>query len=421
MKKPNAGSDLLIVNVGQLLTFTGPEGPRSGPSMMELGLIKDAAVLLENGLIWLVGPSSDVAAEARGVEILDARGRLVMPGLVDAHTHAAFAGSRESELADKLQGKSYAQIARDGGGIQRTVKDTRTATDEVLREQSYGRFRRMTSAGTTTAEVKSGYGLNLEDELRLLRVIGDAGNDLPLNVVPTFLGAHAVPEEHRGSAGTYVEELLKTIIPAIASQGLARFCDVFVEKGFFSKDDGKAILEAGKAEGMKPKVHADELTSCGGAELAGEVGATTADHLLHSSARGLQAMKEAGTMAVLLPGTSFSTSGLPYCDARRVIELGIPVALGSDLSPNSWLESMQFVINLACHHLRMYPEEALCAATINAAWAIGLEKEVGSMEEGKRGDLLLLDVYDYREIPYRLASNLVNTVVKDGTVVVSRQ
>lgn len=419
--KPETAGELLIANIGQLLTFGGLQGPRSGSTMRGLGVIKDAGVLVEDGLITLVGPSQEVITEARGVETLDARGRLVMPGFVDAHTHAAFAGTRHNELADKLEGKSYAQIAREGGGIQRTVEDTRAATQEILKVETYSRLRRMISAGTTTAEIKSGYGLNLEGELKLLQVIANAGVELPLNVIPTFLGAHAVPDEHRKNPMAYVEELVQTIIPAVASQGLARYCDVFVEDGFFSKEDARTILEAGKASGMEPKVHADEITSCGGAELAAEVRAITADHLLYSSTRGLQAMKRAGTIAVLLPGTSFSTTGLPYCDARRIIQLGIPVALGSDLSPNSWLETMQFVVTLACYHLRMQPEEALCAATINAAWAVGLAKEVGSMEEGKRGDMLLLDVHDYREIPYRIASNLVNTVVKDGTVVASRQ
>ncbi len=419
--KPEADGDLLIANVGQLLTFAGPKGPRSGTTMRDLGLIKGAGVLVEDGLITLVGPSREVMSEARGVETIDARGRLVLPGFVDAHTHAAFAGSRQNELADKLEGKSYAEIAREGGGIQRTVRDTRAATEEELRVETYGRLRRMIAAGTTTAEIKSGYELNLEGELRLLRIIADAGVELPLNVVPTFMGAHAVPNEHRENPTAYVEELVRTTIPAVASQGLARYCDVFVEDGFFSREEARSVLEAGKTSGMRPKVHADEITSCGGAELAAEVGAITADHLLHSSTTGLKAMKRAGTIAVLLPGTSFSTAGLPYCDARRIIQLGLPVALGSDLSPNSWLETMQFAVTLACYHLRMYPEEALCAATINAAWAVGSEEEVGSIVEGKRGDMLLLDAKDYREIPYRIASNLVNTVVKDGGIVVSRQ
>ncbi len=419
--RSEADGNLLIVNVGQLLTFAGPEGPRSGSAMRSLGLMKEAGILMEDGLITLVGPSRDVMGEARGLETLDARGRLVIPGFVDAHTHAAFAGSRHNELTDKLEGKSYAEIAREGGGIQRTVRDTRAATEDALKVETYGRLRRIISAGTTSAEIKSGYGLNLEGELRLLRIIVEAGAELPLNVVPTFMGAHAVPYEHRKNPTAYVEELVQTIIPAVSSQGLARYCDVFVEEGFFAKDEARTILEAGKAGGMRPKVHADEITSCGGAELAAEVEAITADHLLHSSTTGLKAMKRAGTIAVLLPGTSFSTAGIPYCDAHRIIQLGIPVALGSDLSPNSWLETMQFVVTLACYHLRMHPEEALCAATINAAWAVGLEQEVGSIEEGKRGDMLLLDAKDYREIPYRIASNLVDTVVKDGVVVVSRQ
>ncbi len=389
--------------------------------MRDLGLLTDAAVLIQDGRVVTVGPSKEVAAEVRNVEVLDAHGRLAMPGFVDPHTHVAFAGSRESELADKLGGKSYTQIAAEGGGIQRTVRDTRAATEERLKWETLGRLRRMISWGTTTVEIKSGYGLNLKDELKILRAIASVGEELPVNVIATFLGAHAVPDEYRNDPTGYVDELVKTIIPTVASREMARYCDVFVEEGFFSKDDGKAILEAGKSHHMAPKVHADEITSCGGAELAAEVAAVSADHLLHSSTRGLRRMKQSGTVAVVLPGTSFATTGLPYCDVRRIIQLGLPVALGTDLSPNSWIESMQFVVSLACYHMRMHPEEALCAATINAAWALGKADEVGSLEEGKRGDLLLLDAKDYREIPYRIASNLVAKVVKDGAIVVSRE
>ncbi len=417
MSRDESSGDLVITNIGQLLTFAGPDEPRVGAAMGELGLVLDAAVLVESEFIEAIGPEREVLAGARGAETLDARGRVVMPGFVDAHTHTAFAGSRESELADKLEGKSYSQIAREGGGIQKTVRDTRAASEDQLMSETCSRLRRMLSLGTTTVEIKSGYGLDLDNELKLLRVIVGAEQALPVTVVPTFLGAHAVPVEHWEDPAGYVDELVDTILPAVASHGMARFCDVFVEDGFFSEEQGRTILGAGKALGLAPKVHADEITSCGGAELAGEMEAVSADHLLHSTTRGLKAMKTHGTLAVVLPGTSFSTAGLPYCDARRIIELNLPVALGTDLSPNSWIESMQFVVSLACYHLRMRPEEALCAATINAAWAIGLADQVGSLEVGKRADMLLMDVKDYREIPYRIGSNLVSSVVKNGVVV----
>jgi imidazolonepropionase len=379
-------------------------------------MVRDAALLVEGGSIAAVGPKEQVVREARGVDVLDAKGRLVMPGLVDAHTHVFFAGSREGELADKLAGKSYAQIAREGGGIQSTVRATRDASKEALLEQTLTRVRRMLAAGTTTLEVKSGYGLNLEDEVKLLEAISMLPTRLPVNVVATYLGAHAVPPEYRQDPQGYVDFMVKRALPTIASKGLARYCDVFVEEGFFSRDQGREVLLAGQELGLASKVHADELTASGGAELAADVKATSADHLLFASEKGLRAMAQAGVMAVLLPGTSFSSMELPYAEARRFIELGVAVALGTDMSPNSWVESMQFVINLACYRLRMRPEEAICAATVNAAWAIGMGEEVGSLEVGKRADLLILTVRDYREIPYRIAANLVAEVVKDGVV-----
>ncbi|MFQ5838013.1 MAG: imidazolonepropionase [Thermoplasmata archaeon] len=416
-RREDRSGDLLVNNIGQLLTLEGHRKPRVGRALMNLGIMERAAVLVERGAITAVGPHEEVVPQARDVETLDARGRLVMPGFVDAHTHTAFAGSREGELADKLAGKSYAQVAREGGGIQRTVRATRRASREQLIEETAARLRRMIDLGSTTVEIKSGYGMSTKEESKLLEVISTLSQELPVNVVPTFLGAHAVPEEYLEDSEGFVEYLLRESLPAVASRGLARYCDVFVEEGFFSKDQGRRILLAGQEHGLASKVHADELTPSGGAELAAEVRAVSADHLLFASEEGLAAMARSGTLAVLLPGTSFSSLGLPYCDARRVIELGLPVALGTDLSPNSWIESMQFVVSLACYKLRMQPEEALSAATINAAWAIGMAGEVGSIEEGKRGDLLLLGARDYREIPYRIASNLVQTVVKDGVVV----
>ncbi len=410
--------DLLITNIGQLLTLGGHARPRVGGALRDLGIVREGAVLIEGGLISAVGNKADVASEARSVEAVDARGRLVMPGFVDAHTHAAFAGSRESELSDKLAGKSYAQIAREGGGIGRTVRETRRASKDRLIRETSNRLSRMLALGTTTVEVKSGYGLNLEDEVKLLEVISTIRDRMPLDIVPTFLGAHAVPEEFEADSDGYVDYVVKTVLPKVASPPMAEFCDVFVERGFFSADQGRRVLLAGQGLGLASKVHADELTYCGGAELAAEVGATSADHILHSSEEGLGAMAAKGTLAVLLPGTSFSSKELPYCDARRVIDAGVPVALGTDLSPNSWIESMQFTLNLACYRMSLHPEEAIAAATINGAWAIGKEKEVGSLEVGKRGDALLVDLRDYREVPYRIASNSVEMVIKDGNVVV---
>lgn len=386
--------------------------------MQDLGVLSSGAVLVRGGRIVAVGPQEEVVRDAGDAEILDARGNVVMPGFVDPHTHAAFVGSRAQELADKLAGKSYAQIAAEGGGIHRTVQATRDASNEELHGETAARLRRMLQTGTTTVEVKSGYGLTRRDELRLLQVIATLGEELPLDVVPTFLGAHATPPE--SDAETYAELIVEDLLPAVASQGAARFCDVFVEEGFFTPAQGRRVLQAGRRHGLAPKVHADELTRCGGAELAAEVGATSADHLLHASEAGLRALAEGGVAAVLLPGTSFATLDLPFADARGMVEGGLAVALGTDLSPNAWIESMPFVVSLACYRLRLGPEEALTAATLNAAWAVGKAEDVGSLEVGKKGDLLVLGLRDYREIPSRIAGNPVQVVVKEGRVVASR-
>lgn len=411
------GGDLLVRNVGQLLTLRGPARPRRGVEHRELGLVRDGAVLVESGRIAAVGRENDVRAGVRSVDVLDARGGVVLPGFVDAHTHALFAGSRASELADKLAGRTYAEIAREGGGIRRTVRDTRAATREELHGQTRARLLRMVAHGTTTVEVKSGYGLDLAQELRLLEVLRDLDRGVPATVVPTFLGAHAVPPEYEEDAEGYVDLVVRRMLPATADRGLARFCDVFVEDGFFTPEQGRRILRAGMDRGLPAKVHADELTASGGTALAAEVGATSADHLLRSPPADLRALADAGTVAIALPGTSFASLDLPYCDARQLVDLNLPVALGTDLSPNAWVESMPLILSLACYRLRLRPEEAVTAATVNAAWAVGLGEEVGTLEPGKRGDLQVLAVRDYRDLPYRVGLPLAAYVVKDGAVV----
>ena len=414
---PWGGGDLLVRNIGRLLTLGGYRRPRRGKALLDLGVQDGAAVLIERGIVTEVGPEAEVMREARSVEILDAGGRLVLPGLVDAHSHAAFVGSRAGELADRLKGKSYREIAREGGGILRTVRAVRAASEEEIVEETVPRLRRMIAHGTTTAEVKSGYGLDGESETKMLAAIARMDERVPTTLVPTFLGAHAIPPEFASDAEGYVDTLVDTLIPTVADQGLARYCDVFVESGFFNPEQGRRILLAGQEAGLPSKVHADELTASGGAELAAEVQAVSADHLLFAGASGLTALAESGTLAVVLPGTSFSLFELPYVDARRMIETGVPVALGTDLSPNAWIESMLFVISLACYRLRMRPEEAVSAATWNAAWAVGQAAEVGSVEPGKRGDLVILEARDVPEIPYGIARNLTHTVIKDGAVV----
>ncbi|HEX7391642.1 MAG TPA: imidazolonepropionase [Thermoplasmata archaeon] len=417
------GDDLLIVNASELLTLKGPRRARAKAEMSELSIIRDGAVAIAGGAIADIGRTESILREhdASGVEKIDAQGRVVMPGFVDPHTHLVYAGSREFELEMKAKGKSYLDILGEGGGILRTVRDTRSASPHELFAQSSKRLESMISHGSTTIEAKSGYGLDLDVELRILETIRKLGDDYPADVVPTFMGAHAVPEEFAGRTDEYVDFVSTTVIPEVAKRKLAEFCDVFCEKGVFSVDQSRKVLTAAKSLGMKLKVHADELRSSGGAELAAELGAVSAEHLAKPSDDGIMAMARRDVIGVLLPGTPYSSMSKDYADGRRLIDLGVPVALGTDLNPNCWNESMQFTVSLACHKMRMTPAEAITASTINAAAALGLEKKVGSLEVGKRADVIVLDVPTHAQLPYKFGTNLCSLVVKDGKVVWERQ
>ena len=418
---PGASRGLLVVHAAELVTLRGPwVRARRREEMRDLGIVPDGAVYMEDGRIREVGDTRDVLRVRGDVkDVIDATGKVVLPGFVDAHTHAAFAGSRHGELAWKAEGLSYQEIAARGGGILRTVKDTRAAPREALVAATKKRLDGMLRFGTTTAEVKSGYGLTTESELGILQAIDALSGSHPIGLVSTFLGAHAVPPEFEGRADAYADLVAGEMIPAVSSRTGARFCDVWVEGGYFTADQGRRILAAAKAHGLDGKVHADELSDAGGAALAAEVGAVSADHLLHASEAGLRAIADAGVVGVLLPGTCLA-SNLPFADARRIITAGVPVALGTDLSPATWNESMQSVLALATHGLGMYPEEAVTAATVNAAFAVGKGTEVGTLEPGKAGDLLILDADSVGHLGYRLGGNLVEKVVKGGRVVVDR-
>ena len=413
-------ADLIIRNASELVTMAGP-APRGGPAMAHIGLIADGAVAIRAGKILAAGPTDDVLArfcQSRGRPI-DARGKTVIPGFVDPHAHLVFAGTRENELAMKLEGKSYLDILRAGGGIQRTVRATRAASEKDLLRATLERLDRMLQYGTTTAEGKSGYGLDLDTEMRSLIVLELAGKKHPVDIVPTYLGAHSVPPEHQGRADEYIDFIIERVLPEAARLGLARFCDVFCEEGVFTVGQSRRLLLAAGRLGLGIKLHADELTRTKGAELAAELGAVSADHLLKSSKEGLERMKEAGVIGVLLPGTSFSLMQRDYPDARMMVSLGLPLALATDLNPNCLTESMPFIIALACYNLRLSPSEALAAATINAACAIGLQHEIGSLERGKKADLAILDAPNHLHLPYHFGVNLVDTVIKAGKVVVS--
>ncbi len=383
--------------------------------MSDLGVIENGSVWVSHGQITAVGASDDVEHDAE--TIIDCSGKTVMPGFVDPHTHLVFAGSREKELGMKLRGMTYMEILQSGGGILSTVKATREASKEQLLEQSRKRMDTMMCFGTTTTEAKSGYGLDKETELKMLEVIKELDTAHPMDIVPTFLGAHAIPEEYAGRSEDYIKSLID-LLPEIKEKELAEFCDVFCEDGAFSLEESKYLLLAAKDLGLGAKIHADEIKNLGGSSLAAELGAISAEHLAVTSEDDMKAMAEVGVIGLLLPATPYSLMQNQYADARKMIEIGVPIALATDLNPNCWTESMQFIISLACYKMKMTPEEAIVAATINAAFAIDRAEKVGSIEVGKQADLIILDVPNYGHIPYRFGVNHVETVIKSGRIVV---
>ena len=413
--------DFVLRNCGELVTPVGREAQR-GRRLGELRRVEGAALVARSGAIVAVGPERDVLRDVRrlsGCAEVDAGGRSVLPGFVDPHTHAVFGAARAAEYAARLEGKSYVDIAAAGGGIHASVRDVRGRSEDELVEISVPRLRRMLSHGTTTVEIKSGYGLRLEDELKMLRAVRRLVERVPQTLVPTFLGAHELPPEHRASPRgrrDYVRLLVEEMIPAAAP--LAEFNDVFCEPSVFTLEESEEILRAGVAHGLRPKLHADEIEPYGGAELACRLEATSADHLMRVSERGVQALAQSRTVAVLLPGTSFGLALGEYAPARRLVEAGVAVALATDFNPGSChCESMQAVLSLACSLLRLTPAEALVAATLNAAAAVGRAAQVGSLEPGKRCDLLVTHGRDYREVPFHFGVNNVRQVVAGGRLV----
>jgi imidazolonepropionase len=438
---------LIIQHIGQLLTLSPSpnalgEGRgevktrvlgRVGLAMSDLGVIEDGLIAIENDKILAVGKTSELKPRLKllpHTKVIDAGNQVVMPGFVDCHTHLVYGGSREDEFEMRASGVSYQEIAAKGGGIRSTVKATRLASREVLKRDAMKRLDRMLMWGTTTVESKSGYGLETKSEIKQLEVNKDLNGLQPIEVVSTFMGAHEFPEEYRSqpfdkAQGTseidrdgYVKLICEEMMPKIAEQNLAEFCDVFCDQGVFTPEEAIKILETASNFGMIPKIHADELASVGAAEAAGKVKAISAEHLLYPSQTGLELMKAAGTIAVLLPGTSL-TIKKNYAPARRMIEMGIPVALATDHNPGSCtIENMPFIIGLACLYLGLTPAEAICAATYNAACALNRGDRIGSIEEGKQADLLIMDIPSYRYIPYHYGVNYVKTVIKRGRIVI---
>ncbi len=437
--------DLIVHSARQLLTLGEAEAPsalsisssrpRRGEAMNELGLIEDGAVAVSRGLITLVGTTEEVLAQTEADEMIDASNGVVMPGFVDPHTHLVFAGSREDEFESRLRGATYMEIMAAGGGIMSTVRATRAATLPQLIAQSRERLDRMLAHGTTTAEAKSGYGLNVDDELKMLEAIRQLDATHPVDLVPTFLGAHAVPVEFQGRADEYVEMVINEMLPLAERElrglkGLREdasdasapsvpfFCDVFCEEGAFSVSQSRRILERARELGFGLKIHADEFKPLGGTRLAVELGAVSADHLVCTTVEEIEALAGSDTIAVSLPGTPFGLGHHEYTPARQIIEAGGALALATDLNPGTcYCESMQFIIALACRYMRLTPAEAITAATLNAAHALSLGDKVGSLETGKKADILVLDIPNYRHLGYHFAVNLVERVIKSGQIV----
>jgi len=415
-------ADIVIVNAEELLTLAESSlKPRTGKQMSELEIIRDGAIAIREGKIVAVGKTRDVTKAFRGEVVLNAKGKIVLPGFVDPHTHLVFAGSREDEFQMRVQGTSYMDILNSGGGILKTVKDTRRAGVERLVELGLERLDGMLSHGTTTVEAKSGYGLTTEDEMKILEATRRL-NHLHCNkIVSTFLGAHAVPPEFRNNVEEYVNLIVEETMPKVTQHGLAEFCDVFCERGTFNLEQAKRVLASGKRQGLKPKIHADQMSMLGGAEIAADVGAVSAEHLNFSSAEGVKAIARKGVIAVLLPAAAFNQMTGKYADARLMIDCDVPVALGTDFNAGCWVENMQLVIAMACHFMRMTPAEAVTAATINAAHAVCRAGEVGSLEVGKRADVTILDAPNHKFLGYSFGVNLVDKVIANGRLVIDRE
>jgi imidazolonepropionase len=408
-------ADLLIYDAAQVLTVASPDGPKRGEAMGKLGIIPDGAIAIRDGRILDIGPSAELRSQVRAARSLYAGGHLVMPGFVDPHTHLVWAGERADEFEMRIGGASYMQLMAAGGGIMGTVQATRAASVDDLLAQTRPRLQRMLEHGTTTVEIKTGYGLNTRDEMKQLQVIGRLQDESAMTIVPTFLGAHAIPSEYKGREEEYVDLVVNDMLPAVAEDGLARFCDVFCEEGAFSLEQSWRVLDAARELGLDLKIHVDEFKALGGTRLAIEMGAVSADHLVCTPPDQIEMLAQSDTIAVALPGTPFGLGQHDYAPARALIDAGGAVALATDCNPGTcWCENMQLMIALACRYMKMTPAEAISAATINAAYALDLGHQVGSLEPGKRADLILFGVPSYKHLGYRFGTNLTEAVVVGG-------
>src|SRR5215207_2976686 len=402
MASENESKTLAVVNCSQLVTLAGPARPRVGPELRELSILANGGMFVRDGLIERVGNSDEIKALIESdTDVVDALGRVVLPGFVDAHTHPVFGGTRVDEFEERCKGATYEEIAARGGGIQCTVNATRATCEEVSAYECWRYSDWFLRSGTTTIAAKSGYGLSLEDELKILRIIKRLGSETSLRYVPTFLGAHSIPAEYRSRRDQYVSLIIEEMLPAVAEQKLAEFCDVFCEQKVFTTDEAWKILSAARYHGMGLRIHADQLSLSGGAQLAAELGTVTADHLEHTDAAGIAALKEAGVQPVLLPGSVYALGSTRYPAAREMIDAGLAVVLATDFNPGSSpTPSMTMILSLSATHMKMTPAEAIIATTVNAAYSLNRGAQLGSLESGKIADLVIHDCDDHRELAY---------------------
>jgi imidazolonepropionase len=392
-------SSLAVLYASQLVTLAGPKRPRLGRELSELAIIRDGGMLIRDGRIEVVGPSTEIESEAGDAGVIDARGKVVLPGFVDAHTHLVFAGNRLDDFERRACGDTYEQIAKAGGGIWSTVEKTRAASDADLLAQAKKHADWFLRCGTTTVESKSGYGLTVDDELKILRVMRRLNRETPLEIVPTFLGAHAVPRDM--GIEEYVDLVVDEMLSRVTSDSLAEFCDVFCERGYFDIEQSRKTLSAAKGLGLKLRIHADQLSNSGAAKLAAELKATTADHLEKTDEQGIAALKSANVQPVLLPGSVYALGSTCYPRGREMIEADLAVVIATDFNPGSSpTPSMPMVLSLACTQMKMAPAEAISASTINPAYSLGRGDQIGSLESGKVANFSMFDCEDYREIAY---------------------
>jgi imidazolonepropionase len=412
-------SSLAVLHASELVTLSGPKRPRFGPELSSLGIIRDGGMLVRDGKIEKVGPSNDVEKNVGNAEVVDGRGRVVMPGFVDAHTHLVFAENRLDDFERRARGETYEQIAKAGGGIWSTVQRTRAASERDLLAQAKKHANWFLRCGTTTAEAKSGYGLTVEDELKILRVMRQLEKEVRLEIVPTFLGAHAVPREF--SPDEYLDVVVTEMLPRVTAEKSAEFCDVFCERGYFNIDQSRKILSAARRLGLSLRGHVDQLTNSGGAKLMAEIGVTTADHLEQTDEQGIVALKKANVQPVLLPGSVYALGSSRYPRAREMIEAGLGVVLATDFNPGSSpTPSMPMVLSLACTQMKMSPMEAITASTVNAAYSLNRGDRIGSLEPGKLANFVIFDCEDYRELAYWFGMPQTHAVYVRGDCVLNK-